>query len=72
MVQVPLWYSFSNLCRCSSTLERLIRNQQMECSIPPAGSTRSLVAPYSILRTVRHRMMNSVMIGVTALAPRSC
>ena len=26
------------LRRCSSTLERLICNQQMECSIPPAGS----------------------------------
>ena len=25
-------------CRCSSTLERLNRNQEMECSIPPAGS----------------------------------
>src|SRR4051794_39243567 len=26
-------------CRCSSTLEQLNSNQQMECSIPPAGSS---------------------------------
>lgn len=26
--------------RCSSTVERLIRNQQMECSNPPTGSDK--------------------------------
>lgn len=54
--------------RLSLTAERLIRNPQMECSIPPAGS-RSCISPDSVSEAERGRCPQLVAHRVQGFSP---